>query len=832
MPRLTPSSDLAHGHACVGEQPQRGVVGKLWEAYFSTATQGINFNHEEMAEHDSRIYGMLLRYLPANGWRASCPHSSEAPPPPAKPPAPVNLRATTVTQTIVTLTWEVPPGEEGNVQRYDIVRSDDEAQSWWVAATIPADRTTFAVTGLTPDYLYSFAIEAGNGYRETIGPWKAVRTSPAVYRLSGETDIVRNEHSGPFVARYTAPDLDAATLTFSLAGADAGRFEMSDGGRLSFRVAPDYESPADADRDNVYNVTVQAQDGSHAISLDVTVSVTNADEQGWVSLSSAQPQAGTLLAATLRDLDGRVSGVTWTWEASDDDSTWAAIASATAASYSPTAADVGRYLRVKAVYSDGHGVGKRAQATTSRTTGAGERPAPTIAVPGGGGGGGGGGGPTGPTPSEADFEWTVKRDLEALDGGHDSPTGAWSDGTTLWIAENGDGAADAIYAYDIESGERGEEREFELDEANRAPRGLWSDGQVIWVSDSGRNRLFAHNLASGERLPERDIALAERNRDARGIWSDEETMWVLDGGKDSLFAYDLATSELLGEYELVSTNGDPHGIWSDRVTVWVSDHGTKRLFAYRLPARPKGPAGEDAERQDLERIRYEEFPNTVLSRASNNSPRGIWSDGDFMYVADESDGKVYTYNMPDAIDARLGSLSLSGVEIGEFDPGRTQCEGTAGEGVTEPTVVAEAMQRRTKVVIGAPDADEEADGYQVALEGLTEITVTVTSADGSRTKIYRVTVQRPEVELVLTPTWTSIEWPGTDSVPIGDALPESDSAAVVVAVYRWDEVTEIWFAFFPGLGHVPGVNTLAHLETGQTYRIATSEPVTWAVTTR
>ena len=34
-----------------------------------------------------------------------------------------------------------------------------------------------------------------------------------------------------------------------------------------------------------------------------------------------------------------------------------------------------------------------------------------------------------------------------------------------------------------------------------------------------------------------------------------------------------------------------------------------------------------------------------------------------MYVADESDGKVYTYNMPDAIDARLATLSLSGLDI-------------------------------------------------------------------------------------------------------------------------------------------------------------------------
>ena len=330
-----------------------------------------------------------------------------------------------------------------------------------------------------------------------------------------------------------------------------------------------------------------------------------------------------------------------------------------------------------------------------------------------------------------DFEWNGRRDIDELDDGHGSPTGLWGDGETLWIAENGDGANDAVYAYDVQTGERVEGREFELDGANRAPRGVWSDGSAAWVSDSGRNRLFAHDLETGERLPERDIALADRNRDARGIWSDGETMWVLDGGKDSLFAYDLASGELLDEYELASGNGDPHGLFFDGVTFWVSDHGAKRLFAYRLEA---GEDGADA----LERNRDEEFPSTVLSRASNNSPRGLWSDGDVMYVADESDARVYTYNMPDAIDARLASLSLSGVGFGEFSPRLEEYEGAAGEGVTETTVTAEAVQRGADVDIDPPDADEEADGHQVALEDLGEITVTVTSADGSRTKTYRV----------------------------------------------------------------------------------------------
>ena len=210
---------------------------------------------------------------------------------------------------------------------------------------------------------------------------------------------------------------------------------------------------------------------------------------------------------------------------------------------------------------------------------------------------------------------------------------------------------------------------------------------------------------------------------------------VLDNRNDALFAYDLDSGALIAEYALDSANSRPHGVWSDRVTIWVSNHDPKRLFAYRLPA-PEGPAAEDAEPQDLVRVRDEEFKE--LSRASNNSPRGIWSDGDVMYVADESDDKVYSYNMPDAIDARLASLSLSGVDIGEFASDRPEYEGVVDDGVTVTTVAAEATQDDAVVDIAPPDADEDADGYQVAVGGGAEITVTVTSADGSRMKVYRV----------------------------------------------------------------------------------------------
>ena len=143
------------------------------------------------------------------------------------------------------------------------------------------------------------------------------------------------------------------------------------------------------------------------------------------------------------------------------------------------------------------------------------------------------------------------------------------------------------------------------------------------------------------------------------------------------------------------------------------------------------------------------------------------------------------------------------------------------------------MQRRTNVAIAPVDADgDEANGHQVSLKGVSEITVTVTSADGSRTRVYRVTLELPVEEIELASTWTSIEWPGADGVTIAGALQDGDIGNKVLVVYHWDEGTASWLAFFPGLEDVPGLNTLTTLEQGHPYWVAVTEPVVWTIATR
>ena len=131
-------------------------------------------------------------------------------------------------------------------------------------------------------------------------------------------------------------------------------------------------------------------------------------------------------------------------------------------------------------------------------TSIGQAPLPPVIFSGGGGGGGA---PSGPTPSDVDVEWNVSKDIDALDAGNDEATGLWGDGATIWVAQNSDGAGDSVYAYDLASGERLEDREFELDTANLAPRGIWSDGETMWVLEAETRASVSTTSVAASRRP-------------------------------------------------------------------------------------------------------------------------------------------------------------------------------------------------------------------------------------------------------------------------------------------------------------------------------------------
>lgn len=106
-----------------------------------------------------------------------------------------------------------------------------------------------------------------------------------------------------------------------IAGRDGRFFEYSvpDNGigrRLHFKETPDYESPMDFDKDNVYEVTITVMDrAGDAGTKNIRITVMNVNEAGTLKLSPEQPDDGMPVIAELIDPDGVVSITDWQWAA-------------------------------------------------------------------------------------------------------------------------------------------------------------------------------------------------------------------------------------------------------------------------------------------------------------------------------------------------------------------------------------------------------------------------------------------------------------------------------------------------------------------------------------
>ena len=182
------------------------------------------------------------------------------------------------------------------------------------------------------------------------------------------------EAGGNIGAPVTAADPDTGdTPAYTLGGTDATFFDIdASTGQLQTQAALDYETKSG------YTVTVTASDGALTATVDVTVTVTNVDEAGTVTLSTNQPPARAEITAALTDPDEGVTGAVWQWERSSDGNTdWAGIGTSSP-SYTPVDGDVGYHLRATASYTDGHGPGKTAQAASTQAVQAGANRPPEF----------------------------------------------------------------------------------------------------------------------------------------------------------------------------------------------------------------------------------------------------------------------------------------------------------------------------------------------------------------------------------------------------------------------------------------------------------------------
>ena len=240
----------------------------------------------------------------------------------------------TTDHPLVTLTSRVAPSPDWFVGVSGLSLRNAADDGWQPSLTVelfPYDAgteegTEFSLNNAATSPQGTIASIKGTGKfsNEPIATLTFLRRTPVITSPS----MFAVDENGTAVATLSATDTetDSDQLTWSIplgemGGPDAARFALSGAGVLTFLTAPDYENPADADRDNVYAVTVQVSDGAETGTQDLAVALENVIELTAIDGPNAvsYPENRAIRAATyIASSEADRAGVTWALTGADD----------------------------------------------------------------------------------------------------------------------------------------------------------------------------------------------------------------------------------------------------------------------------------------------------------------------------------------------------------------------------------------------------------------------------------------------------------------------------------------------------------------------------------
>ena len=136
------------------------------------------------------------------------------------------------------------------------------------------------------DHTYEIIVTASDGVytasKTVIIEVTNVDEAP-VFTSRATSSTIENRDMGVYTA--LANDPEGGAVTYSITGGADARLLQITNGVVTFKTAPDFETPRDANRDNVYQITVSASDGRNSTSIDVAISVTNVVETAFAIYS-------------------------------------------------------------------------------------------------------------------------------------------------------------------------------------------------------------------------------------------------------------------------------------------------------------------------------------------------------------------------------------------------------------------------------------------------------------------------------------------------------------------------------------------------------------------
>ena len=188
-----------------------------------------------------------------------------------------------------------------------VTATDPEGRLLTYGLTGGADQATFAINSFTGaltfvaapdlenptdsnhDNVYEVQVAVSDGInlaQQTIAVTVTDTNEAPTITSASSVNVAENTTT---ILTVAGTDPEHGALTYSLAGgADDSLFSLNlTTGALAFLTAPNFESPQDADHNNVYDVRVSVSDGTNTVTQDIHVTVTNVDETPSITSANA-----------------------------------------------------------------------------------------------------------------------------------------------------------------------------------------------------------------------------------------------------------------------------------------------------------------------------------------------------------------------------------------------------------------------------------------------------------------------------------------------------------------------------------------------------------------
>jgi hypothetical protein len=194
------------------------------------------------------------------------------------PEAPTALSASVAgnaSAATVTLSWTI----NGSTATGGVVKRKLALDGAWSTLGTPSTGS-YSDTDITLNNSYWYRVFATNANGTSVGS-NVVKVNwyntPPTINVASVISVDENQSTAYNFTDLYVSDADGHSLTLTLGsqspGNDASDFTLANNGELSFNATPNYESPADYDTNNIYDLTLTATDGIETVSQHFSVVV-------------------------------------------------------------------------------------------------------------------------------------------------------------------------------------------------------------------------------------------------------------------------------------------------------------------------------------------------------------------------------------------------------------------------------------------------------------------------------------------------------------------------------------------------------------------------------